>query len=189
LIVLVGGVTFFNKWNSLSLPGNDLQDPATWNAPPLRQLKHVHEDLLQHYDCTDQPAAAQHAPLPPARRRQRGCPTRAQTRSLSPQAPRTTATATSLVLPQLNNLHTRHSSGLRLPPLLRLPALRTSPLLGPGPFRRNAVSPSSSPRNGPSTRTIFGSSFRVPDECTPIAATPLSATSAGLGSGLGLGLG
>jgi hypothetical protein len=45
------------------LPGNDLQDPATWDAPPLRQLKHVHEDLLQHYDCTDQPAAAQQAPL------------------------------------------------------------------------------------------------------------------------------
>jgi hypothetical protein len=30
--------------------------------PPLRQLKHVHEDLLQYYDCTDQPAAIQQSP-------------------------------------------------------------------------------------------------------------------------------
>jgi hypothetical protein len=44
------------------LPGNALQDPATWMPPPLCQLKQVHEDLLQHYDCTDQPAAAQPAP-------------------------------------------------------------------------------------------------------------------------------
>jgi len=32
------------------------------DAPLLRQLKRMHEDLLQHYDCTNQPAAAQQAP-------------------------------------------------------------------------------------------------------------------------------
>ena len=41
------------------MPGNDLQDPATWDAPPPRTLKHLHAELLLHYDCTDQPAAAQ----------------------------------------------------------------------------------------------------------------------------------
>jgi hypothetical protein len=44
------------------LPGNDLQDSATWDAPPICQLKRMHEDLLQNYDCTDRPAAAQPAP-------------------------------------------------------------------------------------------------------------------------------
>ena len=72
----------------------------------------------------------------------------AQTRSLSPQAPKTTATANSSF--RSSTASTRHSSGVGFPPR-RLPALRTSPL-GPGPFSRNAVSPSSSPRNGPSTR-------------------------------------
>ena len=75
-------------------------------------------------------------------------PTHAQTRSLGPQALRTTATANSSS--RNSTASTRHSSGVRFPPR-RLPALRTSPL-GPGPFSRNAVSPSSSPRNGPSTR-------------------------------------
>jgi hypothetical protein len=32
------------------LLGNDLQDPATWDSPPLCQLKHLHQELLQHYD-------------------------------------------------------------------------------------------------------------------------------------------
>jgi hypothetical protein len=30
--------------------------------PPSLQFKHVHEDLLHHYDCTDQPASAPQAP-------------------------------------------------------------------------------------------------------------------------------
>jgi hypothetical protein len=54
--------TFASPAQQVWLPGNDLQDPATWDAPPLRQLKHVHEDLLQHYDCPDQPAAQQAPP-------------------------------------------------------------------------------------------------------------------------------
>ena len=126
-------------------PGNDLQDPAAWDAPTLSKLEHVHEDLLQHYDCTDQLAAAQQAPpsdaggsaaargrKPAASARRLPGPLQRQTRSPATQPP-----------PQ----GIQAESGF---PPRRLPALRTSPL-GPGPIRRNAVSPSSSPRNGPST--------------------------------------
>jgi len=42
--------------------GQRPQDPATWDGPPLCQLKRLHEDLLHLYHCTDQPAAAQPAP-------------------------------------------------------------------------------------------------------------------------------
>jgi len=54
--------TFACPAQQVWLPGNDLQDPATWDAPPLCQLKRLHEDIRQHYDCTDQPAEAQPAP-------------------------------------------------------------------------------------------------------------------------------
>jgi hypothetical protein len=139
--------TFAFPAQQVWLPGNDHQDPATWTAPPLCQLKRMHEDLLQHYDCTDQPAAAQQAP--PSGAGGSAAATRAQTRSLSLRAPRTTATSNSSSRNSTSS--TRHSSGVRFSPQ-RLPALRTSSPLGPGPFRRNAVSRSSSPRNGPSTR-------------------------------------
>ena len=43
------------------LPGNDLQDPSSWVAPPLCTLKRLHGDLLQQYDCTEQWAVAQPA--------------------------------------------------------------------------------------------------------------------------------
>ena len=46
---------------------------------------------------------------------------------------------------------TKHSSGVRFPPR-RLPAPRTNSPLAPAPFRRNAVSRSSSPSNGPNSR-------------------------------------
>ena len=59
-VALVG--TFARPAQQVWLPGNDLQNPATWDAPPLCTLKCLHEDLLQHYDCTDQPAASQPAP-------------------------------------------------------------------------------------------------------------------------------
>jgi hypothetical protein len=39
--------------------GNDLQDPSTWDAPALCTLRRLQEDLLQNYDCSDQPAVAQ----------------------------------------------------------------------------------------------------------------------------------
>jgi hypothetical protein len=51
--------TFACPAQQVWLPGNDLQDPATWDAPPLSQLKRMHEELLNHSDCTNQQAAAQ----------------------------------------------------------------------------------------------------------------------------------
>jgi hypothetical protein len=102
--------------------------------PPHCQLKKMHEDLLQHYDCTDQAAAAQ--PAPPSVQATALLQMQAQTRSLSPQPPKTTAKANSSF--RSSTASTRHSSGVRFPPR-RLPA-RTSPL-GPGPFlptRRNS---------------------------------------------------
>ena len=137
----------------------------------------VHEDLLQHYDCSDLQAAAQPPQLSGA------APAalltkRTQPRILSTQAPRTTATANYF---RSSTASTRHSSGVRFPPR-RLPA-RTSPL-GPGPFRRNAVSPSSSPRNCPSTRPSASvtrarvlkssASSTAPRNARPHDKTPLS---------------
>jgi hypothetical protein len=40
--------TFACPAQQVWLPGNDLQDPATWMPPPLCQLKQMHEDLIQH---------------------------------------------------------------------------------------------------------------------------------------------
>ena len=127
--------TFACSAQQVWLAGNDLQDPATWMPPPLCQLKQMHEDHLQHYDCTDQPAAAQ----PRCRLVQTAAllQMQAQTRSLSPQAPKTTATANSSF--RSSTASTRHSNGVRFP-TRRLTALRTSSLLvGPAPFRRIAA--------------------------------------------------
>jgi len=140
--------TFACPAQQVWLPDNDLQDPATWIAPPLCKLKQMHEDLLQHYACTDQSAAAQ--PAPSSVQSAALLPMRAQTRSLIPQAPRTTATKNSSF--RSSTASTRHSSGVRFP-TRRLPALRTSsPLVGPAPFRLNAASRSSSPSTGPNSR-------------------------------------
>jgi hypothetical protein len=38
--------TFACPAQHVCLPGNDLQDPATWMPPPLCQLKQMHEDVL-----------------------------------------------------------------------------------------------------------------------------------------------
>ena len=113
--------TFACSAQQVWLAGNDLQDPATWMAPPLCQLKQMHEDHLQHYDCTDQPAAAQ----PRCRLVQTAAllQMQAQTCSLSPQAPKTTATANSSF--RSSTASTRHSNGVRFP-TRRLTALRTS---------------------------------------------------------------
>jgi hypothetical protein len=87
---------------STGLPGNDLQDPATWMPPPLCQLKQMHEDLLQHYDCTDQPAAAQ--PAPPF-----GAGSSAAANAGANPQPQPAGSQDNchgkLVLPQLNLLH------------------------------------------------------------------------------------
>jgi hypothetical protein len=53
--------TFARPAQQVWLPGNDLQDPSSWVAPPLCTLKRLHGDLLQQYDCTEQLAVAQPA--------------------------------------------------------------------------------------------------------------------------------
>jgi hypothetical protein len=53
--------TFARPAQQVWLPGNDLQDPSSWVAPPLCTLKRLHGDLLQQYDCTEQSAVAQPA--------------------------------------------------------------------------------------------------------------------------------
>ena len=50
--------TFARPAQQVWLPGNDLQDPSSWVAPPLCTLKRLHGDLLQQYDCTEQSAVA-----------------------------------------------------------------------------------------------------------------------------------
>jgi hypothetical protein len=53
--------TFARPAQQIWLPGNDLQDPSSWVAPPLCTLKRLHGDLLQQYDCTERLAVAQPA--------------------------------------------------------------------------------------------------------------------------------
>jgi hypothetical protein len=84
--------TFARPAQQVWLPGNDLQDPSSWVAPPLCTLERLHGDLLQQYDCTEQSAVVQ--PAPPSTQAAALVTTRAQTHSLT-QAPRTTATANS----------------------------------------------------------------------------------------------
>jgi hypothetical protein len=93
--------TFACPAQQVWLPGNDLQDPATWMPPPLCQLKQMHEDLLQHYDCTDQQAAAQ--PAPPS-----AGGNAAANEGANPQSQPAGSQDNGhgkLVLPQLNRLH------------------------------------------------------------------------------------
>jgi hypothetical protein len=52
--------TFARPAQQVWLPGNDIQDPTTWDAPRLCTLRRLHGDLLQQYDCTEQAA-----PQPP----------------------------------------------------------------------------------------------------------------------------
>ena len=76
--------TFDRPAQEVWLPGNDIQDPTTWSVPSLHTLKHLHETLLQDFNCTEQLVANQPAqpsdaggsaaansgaspPLPPAR--------------------------------------------------------------------------------------------------------------------------
>jgi hypothetical protein len=113
------------------------EDPATWMAPLSASSSRCTRTVLQHS---------------PRRRLQAAAllQMQEQTRSLSPQTPKATATANSSFLS--STASTRHSSGVRFP-TRHLPALRTSsPLVGPAPFRRNASSRSSSPSTGPNSR-------------------------------------
>ncbi len=51
--------TFARPAQQVWLPGNNLQDPTSWDAPPLCTLNRLHGDLLQQYGCTEQSAVAQ----------------------------------------------------------------------------------------------------------------------------------
>jgi hypothetical protein len=53
--------TFARPAQQVWLSGNELQDPTSWDAPPLCTLNQLHWDLLQQYDCTEYPAVAQPA--------------------------------------------------------------------------------------------------------------------------------
>jgi hypothetical protein len=100
-VVFLG--TFACPAQQVWLPGNNLQDPATWMPPPLCQLKQMQEDLLEHYDCTEQPVAAQ--PLMTSG----DCSSAAANAgAISPQSPKTTATANSSFHSSTNS--TRHSN-------------------------------------------------------------------------------
>ena len=100
---------------SAGLPGNDIQDPTTWDADNLCTLKRLHVDLLQQYDCTEQ--AAPHPPPPSAGG------SAAANAGAHPQPPRTTAMASSSY--RNSTAFIWHSSGGRCPPQ-RPPALKTS---------------------------------------------------------------
>ena len=92
--------TFARPAQEVWLPGNDL-DPATWSAPPLCTLKHLHAARLQDYDCTEQPAADLPA-LPSGA----GGSAAANAGAPPPTPARSQDTGSStLVLPQLNRLH------------------------------------------------------------------------------------
>jgi hypothetical protein len=81
--------TFDSPAQQVWLPGNDLQDPATWDAPLSSSSSMC---TRTSYCTTIAPISRQHHNK---RRRPTQVAARATTRSLSPQAPRTTATANS----------------------------------------------------------------------------------------------
>ena len=57
--------TFACPAQQVWLPGSELQDPTSWDTPPLHNLVRLHEDLLQNYDCTDQPPPQPLLKVPP----------------------------------------------------------------------------------------------------------------------------
>ncbi len=94
--------TFARPAQEVWLPGNDIQDPTTWSVPSLRTLKHLHETLLQDYDCTEQPVA--NLPAQPS-----AAGGNAAANAGAPPPPQSAlaqdASSGTLVLPQLNRLH------------------------------------------------------------------------------------
>ena len=105
--------TFARPDQEVWLPGNDLQDPATWSVPPLCTLKHLHAALLQDYDCTEQPVANQPA-LPS------GAGGSAAANAGTPPPPPLARSqdpgSGTLVLPQLNRLHEAYKRRQVAPP-------------------------------------------------------------------------
>ncbi len=91
--------TFARPAQQVCLPGNNIQDPTTWDAPPLCTLKRLHGDLLQQYDYTEQ---ASPQPPPPSA----GGNTAANA-GAHPQPPAGSQDNSNgnLLLPQLDRLH------------------------------------------------------------------------------------
>ncbi len=110
--------TFARPAQQVWLPGNDLQDPSSWVAPPSAR-----SNVCTGTSCssTTAPSSRQwHSPS--SRPRKALLPTQMHTCSLM-QAPRTTATASSSYRNSTGFIW--HSSGVRCPPRC-LPALRLS---------------------------------------------------------------
>ena len=91
--------TFARPAQQVWLPGNDIQDPTTWDAPPLCTLKRLHGDLLQQYDCTEQAA-----PPPPPPSAGGGAAANAGAHPQPPAGSQDTING-KLLLPQLDRLH------------------------------------------------------------------------------------
>ena len=82
------------------LPGNELNDPSTWVAPPLCTLKRLHQSLVQDFNCTDQPAAV----LPSQPGAGGAAAGAGAAQQPQPAGPQDNGDG-QLILPQLNRLH------------------------------------------------------------------------------------
>jgi hypothetical protein len=120
--------TFARPAQEIWLPGNNLQDPATWSIPPHCTLKHLHAALLQDYDCTEQPVA--HQPALPL-----GAGGSASANAGTPPPPQPVLSqdtgSGTLVLPQLNRLHEAYKLRQVAPPESSNSQDQQPPLFGP----------------------------------------------------------
>ena len=133
--------TFSLHAQQVWLPGNELNDPSTWLARPLRTLQRNHQGLLQDYDCTEQQAVVK-----PPQAGAGGAAARAGAAQQPHPAGSQDNDDGKLILPQLHRLPTRPTRGVRTP-LPRLPTLKTcSPPSLPSPLR--SASPRSSAHVG-----------------------------------------
>ena len=91
--------TFARPAQQVWLPGNDIQDRTTWDAPPFCTLKRLHRDLLQQYDCTKQAT-----PQPPPSSAGGGAAANAGAHPQPPAGSQDNSNG-KLLLPQLDRLH------------------------------------------------------------------------------------
>jgi hypothetical protein len=63
LVSWLGSLPHASEW----VAGQNLADPTTWDSSALQTLKHLHGNLLTHYNCTEwDPPLADDAPAPDA---------------------------------------------------------------------------------------------------------------------------
>jgi hypothetical protein len=91
--------TFARPAQQVWLPGNDLEDPTTWDAPSLCTLKRLHGDLLRQYDCTERAS-----PQPPPPSAGGNAAANAVAHPQPPAGSQDHSNGT-LLLPQLDRLH------------------------------------------------------------------------------------